>query len=204
MPLLPMECFDRSRSMREDDETPDEAAPDSDWALYFAHRASEEADAMLDDQCPPQPAEVAPGIFLGGLREAQSREALQSRGVDCVLCMAPDSCGTSRVRDFPKCFRTLDIDAIDALHYDIFKEDVPKALEFVEQCRTNGGRVLVHCFAGMNRSATICAAWILKQQRLPLGKVVKHLAKHRGLVLQNPRFLKGLVAMARDEGLLHN
>merc|ERR1712048_581400 len=60
--------------------------------------------------------------------------------------------------------------------------------------------VLVHCFAGMNRSATVCAAWIVRSQRCPLDAAVKHIVTRRGYVLGNIGFVCGLVQMTRETG----
>eukprot|EP00929_Paragymnodinium_shiwhaense_P115161 TRINITY_DN83854_c0_g1_i1.p1 TRINITY_DN83854_c0_g1~~TRINITY_DN83854_c0_g1_i1.p1 ORF type:complete len:102 (+),score=9.81 TRINITY_DN83854_c0_g1_i1:32-307(+) len=86
--------------------------------------------------------------------------------------------------------------------YDIFSEDLPTALEFLAKARAEDRKVLVHCFAGMNRSATVCAAWMLQESTRPLREIVKQLASRRGVVLQNPTFVSGLVSMARQNGRL--
>merc|ERR1712183_877928 len=99
-------------------------------------------------------------------------------------------CGTI---NYPAGIETLDIDAEDAEEYDIFAADVPCAMEFLDaRLKGRGQKVLVHCFAGMNRSVTVCAAWILKEQQMSLVDTVTHLAHRRGLVLQNLGFLGGL------------
>lgn len=185
------------------EERPVEGASDSQWAQFLAHAAFfvSHSDEQLST-LPPQPAAIAPGVFLGGLQEAKDLSTLEALGVSCILNMAPCYCGPSSIRAFPEHFEVLDIDAEDADDYDIFSADVPTALAFLERCLNDGRRVLVHCFAGMNRSATVCAAWLLRQQKGSLSDIVMHLACTRGLVLQNTNFLEGLVSMARVEGLL--
>jgi len=175
-------------------------ASDTDWAIYLLNLA--ESLAKDVNELPPQPAMVAPGLFLGGLPEAQDVAALDSRRVDCVLNLAPAECGASSSRGLPRHFSTKDIEAQDSLDYDLFDQDVANAFAFIERGLGEGRATLVHCFAGRNRSATICAAWMVQRTRMPLVEAVKLLAEKRGLVLQNQTFLEGLVAMARDEDLL--
>jgi len=129
--------------------------------------------------------------------EAGDLSALMDRGIDCVLSMVAGECGPMLHRGYPDSFETLAIDALDMGGYDIFKKDVPEALEFLEWCSSRGRRVLVHCYAGMNRSATVCAAWKLRSQGYPLDSAVRHMAMQRGFILGNPTFVCGLVDMAR-------
>jgi len=142
---------------------------------------------------------------LGGRHEAKDVESLRERGIDCILNLAPRECGASSCRGYPQDWTTLDLDAKDALDHNIFEDVVPRAMEFIEQCLMERRCVFVHCFAGMNRSATVCAAWmlrLLKTQGGSVSEVVWHLATHRGLVLQNLTFNEGLVTMARAEARL--
>lgn len=181
-------------------ERPGEEAYSAVWADYI--HCLVHATCPSDAELPPQPAEVAPGVFLGGIWEARDLNALHSRQIDCVLNMASGSadCGPSALRGYPSLFAVLDLDAEDSMSYDMFANDVPEALEFLEWCSSKGRNVLVHCFAGMNRSATVCTAWIVRTQKCPLDAAVKHLAMQRGYVLGNTRFICGLVDMTRAMG----
>ena len=71
-------------------------------------------------------------------------------------------------------FDALDIDAEDSEDYDLFMEDVPRALAFLDKHLEDGRHVLVHCYAGMNRSAAVCAALLLLRDRRPLAEAVRH------------------------------
>eukprot|EP00928_Gymnodinium_smaydae_P093156 TRINITY_DN77181_c0_g1_i1.p1 TRINITY_DN77181_c0_g1~~TRINITY_DN77181_c0_g1_i1.p1 ORF type:complete len:201 (+),score=31.87 TRINITY_DN77181_c0_g1_i1:87-689(+) len=173
--------------------------PNAEWAAYLACFAF--CEATDEEDLLPQPVEVSPGVFLGGITEALNLEGLESRGITRVLCMAPSACGSI---SYPSEFEVLDIDAEDQIEYDLFSSDMPRALAFISKHVSEGHRVLVHCYAGMNRSATVCAAWLLHHDRRLLVDVVRHLAHKRGLVLQNESFIMGLVELARLEGLLQN
>lgn len=198
---------------------------DEEWASYLMDLVHNERPNVED--LPPQPVEVSTDVFLGGLTEAEavagvlvvdqensSRYRLAradlllrrapSLGIDCVLCMAPVECGECERRFHSDRFRVLDIRSQDTESYDIFAEDVPRALDFIQSCLKVGGRMLVHCAAGRNRSVTVCAAWMMYEERMMLVDVVRLLARRRGLVLDNNAFLVGLVRIARAEGLLMN
>lgn len=188
---------DKMADMRSDEEWV-RTASDHEWAVYLQHLAQYERPC--NEASPPQPAEVSPGVYLGGLCEAQAVAGLlkvdperssryraaradllvrrgPSLGINNVLCMAPLECEPSWKRFQEDRYRTLDIDAQDAEAYDIFTEDVPRALDFLSACLIDDGRVLVHCFGGRNRSVTVCAAWLMREKRMLLVDVVRHLAK---------------------------
>jgi protein-tyrosine phosphatase len=57
--------------------------------------------------------------------------------------------------------------------------------------------VYVHCVAGMNRSATLLAAYLHKRFGIPMEKVVEVMAKQRPCVLTNPSFVEQLEEFAR-------
>ena len=42
-------------------------------------------------------------------------------------------------------------------------------MEFVEQQRAEKRPLLVHCFAGMNRSAALCAAYLMMKDKVGLN-----------------------------------
>jgi len=41
-----------------------------------------------------------------------------------------------------------------------------QAFEYIDKSRVDGGGCLVHCNAGVSRSATICIAYIMKTNKL--------------------------------------
>ena len=62
--------------------------------------------------------------------------------------------------------------------------------------------MLVHCAMGINRSATICAAYIMVEQNLDLLQTVKMIKDKKGMILANRGFQMGLVKFAREKCLL--
>lgn len=89
-------------------------------------------------------------------------------GLDRYACMnAPDTIETNIIRDYYPKFEGV---------MDTYLRD--------PRCRT----VYVHCQAGMNRSATLIAAYIHKRFRIPMAKLIDHIAKQRPCIMTNPAF----------------
>jgi Dual specificity phosphatase, catalytic domain len=58
--------------------------------------------------------------------------------------------------------------------------------------------VYVHCQAGMNRSATLVIAYVVKRFRVQLLHIVNHVARQRPCVMTNLHFQDYLVKFASD------
>ena len=64
-------------------------------------------------------------------------------------------------------------------------------IEFIDRHRKYTS-VLVHCFAGVSRSASICVAYLMKIKKWNLEKALWHLKKCRKIINPNVGFIKKL------------
>jgi protein-tyrosine phosphatase len=72
----------------------------------------------------------------------------------------------------------------NALAADKMKNEVlPKSIAFIDECRSVGQRVLVHCSAGRSRSATVVAAWLMKEKDLNAKQAQQFIKKKRNIQL---------------------
>ncbi|KAK1278823.1 Dual specificity protein phosphatase 1 [Acorus gramineus] len=88
----------------------------------------------------------ASGLFLGSVGVAYNKDALRNLNVTHILIVAK-----SLEPAFPNDFIYKKIDVLDSpdekleVHFD-------ECFHFIDEARTGGGGVLVHCFAGRSRS----------------------------------------------------
>jgi hypothetical protein len=68
-----------------------------------------------------------------------------------------------------------------------------ETMEFLEKCRGEGRRVLVHCVMGINRSSTALIAFLCASLQMPLEDAVELTSRRRGYILSNSSFLEQLV-----------
>merc|ERR1712232_623365 len=73
---------------------------------------------------------------------------------------------------------------------------------FMQQCVGQHRKIFVHCVAGMNRSPTICVAFLMRHLRRSLPKALHHLMSRRPSCIHNKSFQKELIVFAKSEGLL--
>lgn len=66
-------------------------------------------------------------------------------------------------------------------HYDspIDLENLAKAVEVVHQCIARGAAVFVHCLAGIERSPTVCIAYLCRHHGLELWEAIVLVKKAR-------------------------
>ena len=84
----------------------------------------------------------------------------------------------------------------------IFVEDTPyarlglyfdKCAKIINDVKNRGGKTLVHCVAGVSRSASLCMAYLMRYKGLSLKDAYKHVKKQRPVVHPNVGFFRQLI-----------
>jgi len=96
----------------------------------------------------------------------------------------------------------MEIDANDIPDYPILMLHYSQARRFFDEARESGGRALVHCELGVNRSAALAVAYLVDSERLTLTQAVRQVRIDRPNVLRNDGFRRQLVRFAADRCLL--
>lgn len=104
---------------------------------------------------------------------------------------------------------TLDVPVLRAKGIETLQvhiEDVPhsnlsvyfdKCADKVKQVAKKGGKTLVHCVAGVSRSATICIVYLMKYHGMKLRNAFFHVRSKRQFVRPNVGFWKQMIAFER-------
>lgn len=62
-----------------------------------------------------------------------------------------------------------------------------------DSVRNKGGRVFVHCQAGISRSATICLAYLMRTNRVKLDEAFEFVKQRRSIISPNFSFMGQLL-----------
>lgn len=125
--------------------------------------------------------EVIPGLYIGSIGAALNKKELTERGVSHVLCVADG------IRPpYPEICEYRVIEISDSPGSDLLSHFEP-CFEFIEKGRNSGG-VLVHCFAGKSRSATIIVGFLMVALGLGMGECLSLLRTARPVVCPNSGF----------------
>ena len=66
------------------------------------------------------------------------------------------------------------------------------SFDFIEKCSNSNGKILIHCFAGISRSATIVIAYLIYKYKMNTYDAISYTKKQRSIVHPNTGFLSQL------------
>lgn len=93
-------------------------------------------------------------------------------------------------------FQTLQISINDSVSENLLNH-LFGALCFIDSARQNGGKVLVHCFAGISRSVSVCVAYIMWAHGMSVGNAIDFVKSHRSCASPNLGFIGQLIIFER-------
>ncbi|XP_023673608.2 dual specificity protein phosphatase 16 [Paramormyrops kingsleyae] len=134
------------------------------------------------------PTRILPHLYLGCQRDVLNKELMQQNDIAYVLnasntCPKPDFIPESHFLRVPV--------------NDSFCEKIlpwlDKSVEFIEKAKASNARVLVHCLAGISRSATIAIAYIMKRMDMSLDEAYRFVKEKRPTISPNFNFLGQLL-----------
>lgn len=128
---------------------------------------------------------AAPAVNPGLLREM---------GVTCVVNAASELPDTPLPNDREVAYYKVDVE--DRPNADLLSH-MDFVADMIEEVRCAGGKTLVHCVAGVSRSASLCLAYLIKHERMPLRKAFAHLRSRRPSIRPNTGFFTQLIEFER-------
>ncbi|KAJ8599111.1 hypothetical protein CTAYLR_006345 [Chrysophaeum taylorii] len=149
------------------------------------------------------PVELAPWLWLGDAACARDVPRLEALGVTHVLNVAGQGARGPVAHYDAAGIVHQTFEARDSAKYRMLELHLDAAYAFVAAARATGGRILIHCFQGLNRSGVLAAALLMLETRTDLLRAVARLRRQRGdESLSNKAFQAQLVDLAKHEGLL--
>lgn len=116
--------------------------------------------------------EIIPGLFLGSLEDAESSEYLRTNKIDVVISIYD---GTVKELSNVKYHQYKISDRSDSDICGALRELLP----VIAKCRNRKEVILVHCFAGVSRSATLVCAHLMHSERISSGEALIRIQKKR-------------------------
>ncbi|KAI3352962.1 hypothetical protein L3Q82_019535 [Scortum barcoo] len=147
-----------------------------------------------------KPVEILPFLYLGSAYHASRQDYLSDLHITALLNVSRRDLQPakghydykwipvedSHMADISSHFQ----EAIDRVYWWDPLTDLRVAADHVKQ---SGGKVLVHCEAGISRSPTICMAYIMRTQRLRLDAAFDIIKQRRAVISPNFSFMGQLL-----------
>lgn len=133
---------------------------------------------------------AADRLYIGGYLAASDPALLRAAGITHVLKVFPGEEGYARHAGV----EYADIPIDDAPDADL-RGYLPAALRYIRAALASGGCVLVHCHAGISRSATVVLFCLMVDHGLTLDEALRRLKTARPQVQPNAGFLRHLRAI---------
>uniref|UniRef100_A0A4D5R988 protein-serine/threonine phosphatase n=1 Tax=Scolopendra viridis TaxID=118503 RepID=A0A4D5R988_SCOVI len=132
-----------------------------------------------------QVGEILPGLLLGSQDVAQDLPLLQKHKVSHILNLAS---GVENA--FGDTFIYKKLNVLDLPETNI-RKCFDECFNFIDEARKNNGVVLVHCNAGISRSAAVVIAYVMKTQGLRYEQAFE-MVKSKRSIKPNEGFLNQL------------
>ncbi|KAI8387294.1 protein-tyrosine phosphatase-like protein [Blakeslea trispora] len=130
--------------------------------------------------------EVCPHIWLGGYKALESQHFLEKNHITHILTLGHFKQSYPPDQFCQKIVRITDNPEADIIHY------FPEAIQFIQDAIDKDESILVHCLAGVSRSPTIVAAYLMATQKLRWKEAIAVIKRTRPFVNPNPGFIAQL------------
>jgi predicted protein tyrosine phosphatase len=126
------------------------------------------------------------GIYLGNLYAAYNLDILKKHNISAVLTVAA---GTGLKYTDPSISHMV-IMADDIEHYNLSRH-FDKMIDFIDKVRkVEKKSILIHCFAGISRSATTVIAYLMKNNAWTYKKASGFVREKRKEIFPNNGFIR--------------
>ncbi|KAK4879137.1 hypothetical protein RN001_007283 [Aquatica leii] len=132
--------------------------------------------------------EVTKNLYLCSAMSVHS-STLQLLGVTCVINATLELPDTPLPNDRVQYYR---ISVYDAPNEDI-KQHFSTCSDLIQKVACASGKTLLHCTAGVSRSATLCIAYLMKYHNFTLLDAYNYLKLRRPIIKPNCGFFKQLI-----------
>lgn len=144
----------------------------------------------------PSASEILPGkLFLGNIKSA-SEEFVKKIGITHIIEVHDKFKNHTKIQDI----EYLSFDFDDRSFVDISAE-LDQSTVFITQSTANDGVVLVHCSAGVSRSASLVIGYLMASQKLDFPTAFQYVRARRSVVDPNCGFVACLRAYQRKLGI---
>ena len=134
--------------------------------------------------------EIIPNLWLGGIKTAQNKDWIEEN-IDIVINCTKD---LAFISEKTENIRIPVDDNLEEVEIHKLYRCLPQINSVLDRELRKGKRILVHCFAGKQRSATVVCCFLMQFLDLDFNRVVQYIKTKRDVIFE-PRcnFLSAIV-----------
>lgn len=133
--------------------------------------------------------QIIPNLYLGGVDAVADQQKLAMQGIRAICCCC-------RELEFPSSEFSRDVEYFRVDVEDMGREPIeyffPEATAFIHSWVSREQPVLVHCRAGVSRSASVVIAYLITFQGYSLHEAFFLVRSHRSIITPNIGFMEKL------------
>ncbi|KAM6961164.1 dual specificity protein phosphatase 8 isoform 2-T2 [Aplochiton taeniatus] len=143
------------------------------------------------------PTRILSHLYLGSQKDVLNKDLMVQNGITYVLnasntCPKPDFISESHFMRIP----------VNDNYCEKLLPWLDKTNEFIDKAKVSNCRVIVHCLAGISRSATIAIAYIMKTMGLSSDDAYRFVKDRRPSISPNFNFLGQLLEFEKELRIL--
>ncbi|XP_060612996.1 dual specificity protein phosphatase 14 [Anolis sagrei] len=137
-------------------------------------------------------AQITPFLYLSKGSVASNRQLLLARGITCIVNATVEVPNAN----FPNFeYYRVPVADMPSAPISMYFDSVADKIQSVARKR---GATLVHCAAGVSRSATLCIAYLMKYQNVSLHEAYNWVKSRRPVINPNVGFWRQLIDYERE------
>ncbi|XP_078538882.1 dual specificity protein phosphatase 8 isoform X1 [Lissotriton helveticus] len=134
------------------------------------------------------PTRILPHLYLGSQKDVLNKDLMAQNGIAYVLnasnnCPKPDFVCDRHFLRIP----------VNDNYCEKLLPWLDESVDFIEKARLSSSRVIVHCLAGISRSATIAIAYVMKTMGMSSDEAYRFVKERRPSISPNFNFLGQLL-----------
>ncbi|XP_048462981.1 dual specificity protein phosphatase 8-like isoform X2 [Rhincodon typus] len=143
------------------------------------------------------PTRILPHLYLGSQKDVLNKDLMVQNGITYVLnasnsCPKPDFISESHFMRIP----------VNDNYCEKLLPWLDESVVFIDKAKVSNCRVLVHCLAGISRSATVAIAYIMKTMGLSSDDAYRFVKDRRPSISPNFNFMGQLLEYEKNLKLL--
>lgn len=139
------------------------------------------------------PSSIIDNLYLGDVYMAKNIKLLQKLEISAII----NATEAKENNTFPDSFTYLHVPLQDKDTQDISQYMI-QCIDFIDSFLNVKKKVYVHCLAGVSRSVTIVAYYLMYKKKWSLKQTLEHLSTKRSCILPNQGFFEQLLKLDEE------